>query len=584
MENKKSKFSCLLIPLLLLFCFSIQAEEENEFLPVEQAFPYQTDFTDDSLQVDWQISSGYYLYQSRIFATQDNQPLAVDFPAGAIEKEDEYFGKVKIFKHNLALSIKLHSHSPIQLTFQGCAEEGLCYPPVSIMITPPTQAPIATASLSPVAATSEQGYIDNLLHADSLIWKLTLFFVLGVGLAFTPCVFPMFPILSSIIVGQGKKLSTYKAFILSLSYVLGMAFTYAIAGVVVGYFGATANIQLYLQTPWVLVLFSLLFVALSFSMFGFYELTLPRFIQDKLQSVNSSQQQNGQVWGTALMGAISALVVSPCVSAPLAGVLAYISSTGDALLGGSALLALAIGMGVPLLIIGTGGGRFLPKSGNWMNSIKNIFGVALLAVAIWLLSRVIPAQITLLLWSALLFISGVYLGAFESGTQGWFRFYKGTGLLLCLYAAMLMFDTFNGEKALLTAQTTAAQPNKQQHSPYAAQISSKVEFEKLLQASQTTEKVIIVDFYADWCVSCKIMEKEIFAQADIQQMLQGHLFVQLDISKNSPDQLALLEQFHLFGPPAVLFFQKGHQLEEHKLVGEFSKDEFFNHLIQLQNI
>ncbi len=579
-------FAYFLVSLILFTSVKTLAQPEVEFLPVAQAFSYTTEFKADSLQVSWKISDGYYLYLSRISATQNGLPLKINFQQNPLDKMDEYFGKVKIFKHNLDSLIALQNNSPITLSFQGCAEQGLCYPPVVVTLTKPQQQSQLTSISLTSPQESEQSYSKNLLQADSTVWKLALFFIVGIGLAFTPCVFPMFPILSSIIVGQGNNLSTRNAFLLSLSYVLGMAFTYAAAGVVVGYFGATANIQLYLQTPWVLILFSMLFVILSFSMFGLYELALPRFIQDKLQNINSNKQ-SGKLFTIVIMGAVSALVVSPCVSAPLAGVLAYISTTGDALLGGLALLTLALGMGVPLLIIGTGGGRFLPKSGAWMNNIKSVFGVALLAVAVWLLERVIAPQITLLLWSALLFGSGVYLGAFEHGTQGWSRFHKALGLIFCLYAVMLMVAVFSGQKEPLKPlnyQLANAATISQVQTPHAMRISSRSEFDKALQDAQNTQQILIVDFYADWCISCKVIEKEIVKQPDVQKLLAGFMFVQLDISNNTPEQLALLAQFNLFGPPAILFFKNGEDLIQHKLLAEFSKNDFIKQLNELKGI
>ncbi|MFT6987425.1 MAG: thiol:disulfide interchange protein DsbD [Psychromonas sp.] len=580
---------CFLAFLLLCTSLSAMSAEKDEFLPVDQAFSYKSEFTTEAVRISWQISDGYYLYYSRISATQNGQPLDINFQQTGELKEDEYFGTVKIFKHNLDIAIALPTSSPVTLSFQGCAEQGLCYPPVIVSLNyPQQQSELSSTTVPPAQENqqSEQGYIENLLQGDSLLWKLALFFMLGIGLAFTPCVFPMFPILSSIIVGQSDNLSTRRAFMLSLSYVLGMAFTYAAAGVIVGYFGATANIQLYLQTPWVLILFSILFVILSFSMFGLYELALPRFIQDKLQSVNSGKQ-NGHLLGVVLMGAISALVVSPCVSAPLAGVLAYISTTGDGLLGGLALLTLALGMGMPLLIIGTGGGRFLPKSGAWMNNIKTVFGVALLAVAVWLLARIIDPQITLLLWSALLFGSGVYLGAFEQATQGWSRFYKALGLLFCLYAVFIMAALFNGRSdplPLSNYQLANAATINQTQTPYDRRITRKSEFTKALQDAHNNQQILIVDFYADWCISCKIIEKEVFKQPDLQALLSGFMFVQLDISNNSPEQLALLAQYKLFGPPAVLFFEQGKPLQKNSLIGEFSKNDFVKQLIALKGI
>jgi thiol:disulfide interchange protein DsbD len=278
---------------------------------------------------------------------------------------------------------------------------------------------------------SDISSITAILESGSMVFQLLIFFALGLGLAFTPCVFPMIPILSSIIVGQGESLTTRRAFAMSLSYVLAMAVTYAIAGVIVGYFGATANVAIYLQNPWVLGTFAAIFVLLSLSMFGLYELALPRFIHDKLSNAQQ-KQQGGRLISVAIMGSLSALVVSPCVSAPLAGTLVYISTTGDALLGGLALLALGLGMGVPLLIIGTGGGKFLTKAGMWMDGVKNVFGVALLAVAIWLLERVIPASTTLMLWAILQIGSGIFLGALEQGTKGWKLLFKAVGVVFSI--------------------------------------------------------------------------------------------------------------------------------------------------------
>lgn len=581
--NSRQKIVSRLLALFLFFIsVNSHAEQEAVFLPAAQAFSYQTEFTKDTVDVHWKISEGYFLYKSRITAIQNNHPLHIVFSGDEIDKEDEFLGKLTIFKHHLSISLAAKNDLPITLTFQGCAEQGFCYPPVSVSITPQNIAQ-KTSLTSAGSAISDQDYITNLLRSDSLLWKLSLFFILGIGLAFTPCVFPMFPILSSIIVGQGKQLSTKKAFVLSLGYVLGMAFTYAIAGVVVGYFGASANIQLYLQTPWVLVVFSLLFIALAFSMFGFYELALPRSLQDKLQTVNNATK-SGQIPSVMVMGAISALVVSPCVSAPLAGVLAYISATGDASLGGVALLALALGMGAPLLIIGTGGGRFLPKSGAWMNTIKHLFGVALLAVAVWLLSRIVSSDVSLLLWSTLLFVSGVYLGAFEQGTKKWSRFYKAIGLLMCIYAVLFIVTIFNQHDNKLPFQSGKTLASNPIQTPQRPRISSQSEFQNALQAAQTQNKILIVDFYADWCISCKIMEKEIFDQAEVQSLLQDYQFVQLDITQNTKAQRALLDQFNLFGPPAVLFFKQGQHLKSQQLVGEFSKATFINRLNTLKEI
>jgi len=556
----------------LLICFSLNVvAQETEFLPVTEAFKFDVKMKSNHLEMHWDISDGYYLYQSKISAVQNGKPLTLVFKQDAIIKNDEYFGRVAIYHQRLDVQSIVEDSSPINITFQGCAEEGLCYPPVTITHVP-----------EHFAATSKV----NNAQQDSLIWQLMLFLGLGIGLAFTPCVFPMFPILSSIIVGQGKGISTKKSFLYSLSYVLGMAFTYALAGVIVGYFGAAANIQLYLQTPWVLTIFAALFVTLSLSMFGLFELALPRFIQDRLQGVNQNQQ-GGKIVSIILMGAISALVVSPCVSAPLAGILAYISATGDALIGGISLLFLALGMGIPLLVIGTGGGRFLPKSGNWMNNIKSLFGVALLAVAIWLLERILMPEITLLLWAALLIGSSVYLGAFEQAISGLQKLNKALGLFLFIAGFILMLGAASGQTDPLRPLRFSTSTNNSEmisHNKQLAHIiTSRSEFEDALDFAQSKNKVMILDFYADWCVACKVLENHVFSDPQVQSALSDFIFIQLDMTKNTTEQLALLEEFDLFGPPGVLFFKNKQRLNEADLIGEFDKTDFLNTLSNFRN-
>ncbi len=570
----------------------ISHADEPEFLPVDQAFNYTYELAGDQLQVQFDIADGYYLYLSRLAIKQDGQTLPLEFVQTPLEKEDDYFGQVQIFKHQLNVTTRTVSSSPIKLTYQGCAEAGLCYPPQTRTLDVSnmglaSMTDDASQEAAPSVNSEDVSSITALLQSGSLVWQMLIFFALGVGLAFTPCVFPMIPILSSIIVGLGESITTRKAFIMSLTYVLAMAFAYATAGVLVGYFGAKANIQLYLQSPWVLGSFAAVFVVLSLAMFGFYELQLPRGLQDKLNQWNH-KQQGGQLISVAIMGVLSALVVSPCVSAPLAGTLVYISTTGDALLGGAALLALGLGMGLPLILIGTGGSRFLPKAGMWMDAVKSIFGVALLGVAIWLLERIVPASVTMMLWATLLIGSGVYLGAFEQGTQGWGRLFKSFGLIMSLYGALLIIGAASGQTnplqplAHMGQISSVAQasntPSSNTHNM--TRITTQAQFKQALWDSQKANQVAILDFYADWCIACKIMDSEIFSQANVQAEMTDVRFIQLDMTANSDDQLDLLNQFGLFGPPAVLFFKDGKEMSELRIVGEVDKATFEQHLAQ----
>lgn len=571
-----------------------------DFLPVEKAFKYRASVEGSQLNVHWDIADHYYLYQSRIKAQQSSNIITTNFVQPPIEKEDEYFGLVNIFKHELDISIPFNPLDlmPIKLSFQGCAEAGLCYPPVNLTIDPATLPATLAADAqdtteqsidrSTTVDGSDISSITALLENGSMIVQLLIFFALGLGLAFTPCVFPMIPILSSIIVGQGENLTTRRAFMMSLSYVLAMALTYAIAGVIVGYFGATANVSLYLQSPVVLGVFAIVFVVLALSMFGLYELALPRFIQDRLTNAQQ-KQQGGNLISVAIMGALSALVVSPCVSAPLAGTLVYISTTGDALLGGLALLALGLGMGVPLLLIGTGGGKFLPKAGMWMDGVKNVFGVALLAIAIWLLERVVPAPLTLMLWGILLIGSGTFLGAFEQGTQSWKRLFKTLGILFSLYGGLLIIGAAAGQSNPISplsflANGTAATDSPQNLGQRAhhTRITTSQEFEAMLVQAQSESKLLVLDFYADWCIACKSMEANIFSQPVTGKAMKNVAFVQLDMTDNTDDQLQFLKDLNLFGPPAVLFFKNQQELKNLRIVGDLSLQQFLNTLKQAQ--
>ncbi len=581
----------ILILLSVMVFSTFSSAQQADFLPVEQAFPYQVQYQQDTVTLSWQIADHYYLYLDRLTLKQDGKSIPLTYQQTPIQKEDEYFGQVQIFKHQLIASAAIDANQPLKLSFQGCAEAGLCYPPVKTNLTPTAndglvKAAVAnpvvnSAAATPAVDSTDVSSITSLLQGSNIFWQLLIFFGLGVGLAFTPCVFPMIPILSSIIVGQGAGLTTRKAFLMSLTYVLAMAMTYALAGVLVGYFGAKANVSLYLQSPWVLGSFAAVFVALSLSMFGFYELQLPRVIQDKLDSWGQ-KQKGGQLVSVGIMGSLSALVVSPCVSAPLAGTLVYISTTGDAVLGGAALLALGLGMGFPLLLIGTGGSRFLPKAGNWMNAVKGVFGVALLGVAIWLLERIVPAMATMLLWAVLLIASGTYLGAFESNTQGWHRLWKSFGLVFSLYGVMLMVGAAsgNGNPLKPLAGFNPVMVNNGVTVPEMKKrvITTKAQLQASLNVAQQQNKIAVLDFYADWCIACKIMEEEIFNQQQVKAAMEDVVFIQMDMTDNTNEQLQMLSDMGLFGPPAVLFYDGNIEQEALRIVGEVPASDFLKKL------
>tara|TARA_R100000306_G_scaffold62548_2_gene73063 strand:+ start:94234 stop:96219 length:1986 start_codon:yes stop_codon:yes gene_type:complete len=609
------------------------SSEPSEFLPPQQAFRLRTTVDGAQLKAEWDIGADYYLYRNRFDVSFTAPELAhldpnFSFPADGKPKEDAYFGLVEVFYDKAELSVDLEPALEIlasrgqsadagielAITFQGCAEAGLCYPPQTenalyLADTDTEQAnaapPGEQSSVSGGAGeldTASASSLASILQSEGTLFNLGLFFLLGIGLAFTPCVFPMIPILSSIIAGQQNRPSTARAFMLSLSYVLGMAITYAMAGVVVGYFGAAANIQSAMQNPVVLSVFSAIFVLLALAMFGLFELQLPAFVRDRLSSV-SQKQSGGHLASVAGMGAVSALVVSPCVTAPLTGVLIYISTTQNALYGGLVLLVLALGMGLPLILLGTGGGKLLPKAGAWMNQVKGVFGVMLLGVAIWLLERVLPGAVTLALWGVLAGVSAVYLGAFDTlpaqaHGSGTFRLRKGLGLVLFIYSVTLLLGAAAGgndpfspldrfalgsrqiEPGSPVASAAADGSSPERGAPFTFRIvKTQSELDEALASAVRKGQPAMLDFYADWCISCKVMERQVFPHPDVSSKLQAFTLIKADITENDTEHKAMLDRYRLFGPPALLFFNKrGVELEGERIVGEIGLEAFSLHL------
>ncbi len=573
---------------------------DDEILEPDQAFRFDTLVLDGNTAIArWEIAPKHYLYKDKFtFELLDADGVTlgqVQLPPGE-EKDDEFFGRIEVY-HNLvearlslqrtnldATSVKL------KVGYQGCAEAGICYPPQKQTVSLDLPAGSAgatttTAAAKPIANTpplSEQDRLAAALAGDNTLGTILLFLVAGLLLAFTPCVFPMIPILSSIIVGQGGEMTTRKAFTLSVTYVLAMAFTYTVAGIIAGLFGS--NLQAAFQNPWILGSFAAVFVALSFSMFGFYELQLPSAIQSKLTEV-SNRQQGGSLAGVAIMGLLSALIVGPCVAPPLMGALIYIGQTGDPWLGGLALFALSIGMGAPLVAIGTAGGKFLPRAGGWMDGVKAVFGVLLLAVAVWMLERILPAEITMLLWALLLLGSAIYMGALEplkEGVSGWRKLWKMLGLVMLLQGALMLIGLSAGNtdplqplKGIGFSGSNSAKPA---HLIF-KQVASIEELEREVAAATAQGKSVMLDFYADWCISCKEFEKYTFSDPQVLAALSNSVALQADVTDNNDVQQAMLKRFGLIGPPGIIFYDaQGNELTPHRVVGFMEPGEFAAHI------
>ncbi len=577
---------------------SLGLNSQPEFLDPEDAFFYSAEVINShTIRANFDIVDDYYLYKDKFeFTIEGAEGITIISAIGSKgkEKDDEFFGLMEVYygKANFTITLQhtLTNETPITLVarYQGCADAGLCYPPVSSQIglllpagdgTAPDR---ATSPLNSAPLLSEQDQLADDL-ANSSVWlTIATFFGLGLLLAFTPCVFPMIPILSSIIVGQGEKITTRRAFTLSLVYVLAMALTYTIAGVFAGIFGE--NLQIMLQNVWVLGSFSIVFIALAMSMFGFYELQLPNALQSKLSKISNSQQ-GGTLAGTAIMGFLSALIVGPCIAPPLAGALIYIGQSGDALLGGMALFALSMGMGVPLLVIGASAGKLLPRAGDWMNNIKAVFGVMLLAVAIWMLERIIPASATLALWAILLIGSSIYLGALEpvgiSGS-GWKKLWKGVGLTLLIYGSLLLIGAASGAKdplqplqgVSLAASDSSAQSDKLSFKI----VKSEEDLQRELAFAKQNNQPVMLDFYADWCISCKEMERYTFSDPQVKAALSGFHLLKADVTANDADDKTLLKRFDLIGPPSIIFYDRSGQEQRNlRLVGFMEATAFRQH-------
>ena len=572
------------------------SSQQDGLLPPDQAFHFIGEVKDaTTLRVSWQIAEGYYLYRERFsFALLDGRGVDLgspDIPHGRVKEEEE--GPMEVFHEEVGFDLPLQRTQReavtirLQAKYQGCAEKGVCYPPMQKTVelelpagagsTPPQSQKIER----PATIVAEQDRIADSLKHDSL-WLVALSFLgFGVLMAFSPCIFPMIPILSGIIVGHGHVISTSRALMLSLSYVLAASLAYTVFGVLAGLFGG--NLQAWFQDPRIIALFSTLFLVLALSMFGLYELQVPGFIQERVTSL-SQKQKGGTLFGAAVMGALSALIVGPCMAAPLAGALIYIGQTGDALMGGVALFSMGLGMGVPLLVIGASAGKLLPKAGIWMNTVKAIFGVVMLAMAVWLLDRILPPAVTLFLWALLLIIPAIFLGALDAlphQASGWRKLWKGVGVAMLAYGVLLLIGVATNSTDPLQPLRTAgaAAACEKQAGLTFKKVSSRAQLQQQLSEAKTQGRWVMLDYYADWCVSCKEMERYTFTDPKVVATLANVVLLQADVTANNEEDTELLSGFGLIGPPATLFFSpEGSEQKNVRVIGFMDAEKFVTHL------
>jgi thiol:disulfide interchange protein DsbD len=563
----------------------------QDLLEPEKAFRMSARSLDaTNLEVRFAIADGYYMYREKFrFALEgapDAKLGAPQFPAG-IKKRDEFFGDVETYRKEVAIRIPVEGSAQtlnLVVTSQGCADIGVCYVPMDTRATvqlaafgaAPAQPGAPPASRLSLSSTDLD--IAAVFQSGGFWVVLASFLGFGLLLAFTPCVLPMVPILSGIIVGEGHALGNkMRALLLSVAYVLGMACAYAIAGVAAAYSGTLLAAAL--QNAWVLGAFALVFVWLALSMFGLHDLQLPSFLQHRLHAAHG-KLAGGRIASVVAMGVLSAVIVSPCVAAPLAGALLYISQTRDVLLGGSALFAMALGMGVPLIVVGVSEGALLPKSGAWMKSVKKFFGVLLLAVAIWIVSPVLPAALVLFAWAALLIGSGVFLRAIDplpEHAHPAARLAKAAGVISLVAGIAMLAGALAGSRDPLRplAGLIGAEQASGKHIPF-TRVASIAALDEHLKSPG---RVVMLDFYADWCVSCKEMESFTFSDPRVQAKFAGMLLLQADVTANSEADKQLLKRFSLFGPPGIIFFDAtGREIKGLRVIGYQNADRFLKTL------
>lgn len=581
-------------------------EQENEILEPDVAFQFGYETKGNTVLAHWEIAPDHYMYRNKFkVVVKEGKGVTIgstNYPKGDI-KNDEFFGKIEVYHLKADAEIALINSTDkdvltkLQITYQGCAEKtGICYPPIrktiEVTIKPGGTAASAAAMSAPTTNdssefVSEQQEYENLLGSGE-IWKIILgFFLGGLALAFTACMYPMIPILSSIIVGQGEKVSTRSAFIMSLVYVEGMALTFGAMGLIVSMVSGSFNIQAYFQSPVILIPFALIFVALSFSMFGFFTIQLPASFQGRLSQI-SNEQKGGNLIGVAIMGVLSALIIGPCAGPIIIGALTLAAKEGDLFLGFLAMFVLGNGLGLPLLIIGTTGGKFLPKAGTWMDIVKYVAGVILLAIAIMMLERVsfISATVIMMLWAVLLIVSGVYLGALEQikdGASGWKKLWKGVGVFLIVYGLIVMLGGLTGARNVDDPLHGSSLIGGGSGNSAAAthlnfqKVKTVDDLNAALKKAKAAGKYVMLDYYADWCTYCKAYEDYVFTDPKVQALLKANfVLIQADVTANDEQDKGLLAHTKVTAPPAILFFDKDNSAEKkrYRIVGAMNSAQF----------
>jgi thiol:disulfide interchange protein DsbD len=569
----------------------------SDFPPADEVFfPEIFPVDGNTVELGIRIVPGFYIYKDKLTvrSLSDNaQAGRFDLPEGKM-KTDEYFGEMEVYLDGFLGKLAIARATPepmefeLEFGYQGCAEGGLCYMPQTRVLKVSLPEATTAGALPPTsdAPVSEQARLANIITGSSIWVAAGLFFLAGLGLAFTPCVLPMVPILSGIIAGEGEGVTPARGFTLALTYVLGMAIVYTGAGVAAA--AAGMQLQATFNQPWVLILFSGLFVVLALGMFGVYELQMPSSIQTKLSGI-SGNQRSGTVIGAFIMGALSALIVTACVAPALIAALTVMAQTGDMLRSGTALFAMSLGMGAPLLLVGAAQGKFLPKAGPWMVAVRNSFGFMMLGLAVWMLSRILPGEVTMLLWAILIFMAGVFMGGLttltgdSTGTQ---KLGKGFGFLAIIYGVVLLLGALTGGSnplkplASINVGGGSVIVEAEHELPF-KRIKTVDDLDRELAASSGQGKTAFLDFYADWCVSCKEMEAYTFTDGEVQAELSNSVWLQADVTANDEADQALLNRFGVFGPPTIIFFgADGQQRHGYEVVGYMKAKDFVKHLRQ----
>jgi len=576
---------------------SLSSSSLDDVLPADQVFiPDAFAIDGNTIEFGIRLLPGYYLYKSQIsvVSLNDNAKAGrLELPKGKM-KTDEWLGEQEVYFDEVFGKVAIARATPeamdleIELNYQGCKVDGICYLPVSKVLTVSLPEATATTDLSSLSDSgrpvSEQARLAQIITESSIWVAAGLFFLAGLGLAFTPCVLPMVPILSGIIAGEGDNVSPMRGFTLALSYVMGMAIIYTLAGVAAAALGL--QLQATFNQPWILILFAGLFVVLALGMFGAYDLQMPSSIQSRLSSV-SGNQKNGTMIGAFVMGALSSLIVTACVAPALIAALTVIAQTGDMLRGGSALFAMSLGMGAPLLAVGAAQGKLLPKAGGWMVAVKNAFGFMMLGLAIWMLSRILPGAVTMLFWAILIFMAGVFMGGLTTLTADSpvsQKLGKGFGFLAIIYGIILLLGSLTGGSNPLQPLASVnlgggATLVEAEHDLPFQRIKSVGDLDREIDSATAAGKSVMLDFYADWCVSCKEMEAYTFTDTGVQSALSNTVWLQADVTANDEIDQALLERFGVFGPPTIIFFgQDGEQRHGYEVVGYMKAAAFSDHV------